>query len=323
MRSLAVSALISVMMLSACSNAPIGRAVADRLSSPAWMTERPVPALDLVLTAFEKMHTPGAPATIYIEGEGLAVGNIRTMLVGDGRRLGNPTPINPVAMHLATRDRAENVAYLAQPCQYTNISKEDDSITSVLQDKAQIACELDYRGDNAYSQKVVDSYSAALDNIKARYGITAFNLVGYEGGGAIAALLAAQRHDVLSLRTVAGIMDTTAFTAYHDVPALRGSINPVDRAASLKNLPQIHYIAGQDTVVPPAIVNSYLQALGDSTCADYMLIQGAGHDEGWVDKWPDLLQTRPTCGPPALPVHVAPEPVPAHPYAAPERPEKP
>ena len=70
--------------------------VAERLATPAWMIERRIPAAPFSLTAYERMHERFAPANIYIEGDGLAWLSKRQKSL-------NPTPMNPVALHLATQ----------------------------------------------------------------------------------------------------------------------------------------------------------------------------------------------------------------------------
>ena len=107
--------------------------------------------------------------------------------------------------------------------------------------------------------------------------------------------MAAQRDDVASLRTVAGNLDHRAHSAHHNVSYLEGSLNPPDFAAKLARVPQYHFIGGQDSVVPPGVLHSYLQSLGATSCAQYEFVQEAEHDKGWVNIWPDLLAKTPEC----------------------------
>lgn len=290
-----ICSAFAALTLAACGNATYyAHEVAQRLANPAWMIERAIPAGPFALTAFERMHQRHAPATLYIEGDG-PIRHDSTPFAEDA------TPFNPVALHLATRDRAQNVAYLARPCQYTGLlNKEQD-------------CSAVYGPSQRFSPIVVGAYDTALDDIKRRYNIDGFHLVGYGGGAAVAAVLAAQRGDILSLRTVAGTLDIDAVAAIDKLPLTRESLNPTAFAGALSRMPQVHFIGGQDRHTPPAVLHSYLQALGESNCVQYELIQEAGHDESWVDKWPDLLKHVPACRGPvqtleALPPY-EPEPV--------------
>lgn len=289
--------------LSGCDHV-VTEEIADRLAHPAFMLEREIPAGPFNLMAYERMHERGAPADIYIEGDGKA-------WLSKHVASADPTPVNPVALHLATRDNADNVAWLARPCQYTGMANEKEE------------CSSDFWKGKRFSPVVLEAYNAALDDIKARYDIKGFNLIGYSGGGAVAAILAAQREDVVSLRTVAGNLDHAAHSALHKVSPLTGSLNPPAFAGKLQAVPQVHFVGGQDTNMPPAILHSYLQALGPSNCVQYQLIQEAEHDKGWVEKWPALLAVTPACTGPVRTEYEDFMPMPEPVYTAPEKPEKP
>ena len=80
------------------------------------------------------------------------------------------------------------------------------------------------------------------------------------------------------------------------------SLNAVDFANDLRNVPQHHFIGGQDETIKPAVLHSYLQAMGNTPCVRHTLIQEAEHARGWVEKWPDLLKYEvPTCEKPMEP----------------------
>ncbi len=277
--ALAIAAFTS-LGISACGiNDVLRGEVADRVARPAWMVKRPVEAGPFILTAFERMHERGKTATLYIEGNG------EVDFLGD-TTLFDPTPHNPVGLHLASMDKSKNLAYLARPCQYSGLQDKD------------APCDQTYWGDAQYSAETLSAYNATLDGIKARYGVTSFNLVGYDGGATLAAALSVDRKDVLSLRTVAGRFDLDA-------------LGP--RLLALRGVPQHHFIGGQDKTVPPAELHGYLQALGDSECVNHTLIQEAEHEKGWVNKWPELLKAKvPLCfiapKPEFVPI-VKPEPI--------------
>ncbi|MFK7840180.1 MAG: hypothetical protein AB8B83_07595 [Bdellovibrionales bacterium] len=280
--SLTLAALATTTVIAACS-APtaIREEVAYRLASPAWMNKRTINTGDFNLTAFERMHEKNKPVTLYIEGDGTADRSSQT------GKTNNPTPINPVALHLATRDKSDNVAYLARPCQYTGMVHYDHSTD---EDKKQKKCDPIFWGSARFSPEVIAAYNSALDNISRQFSTKNFHLVGYDGGGAIAAILAAQRDDVLTLRTVAGNLDHDAQSVYLGIAPLNNSLNAIDFAGRLKDVPQHHFIGGQDETVKPAVLHSYLQAVGESQCVEYTMIQEAEHARGWVEKWPDLLK---------------------------------
>ena len=244
---------------------------AQRIAAPAWMIKRDISANPFLLRSYERIHDRGGIAHIYIEGE------------EEDDRLGSATPTNPVALHLASKDKAENVIYIARPCQYTGMISPAEK------------CDRNYWNESRFSEEVLSAYNKALDDIALRYDIKSFDLVGYSGGGAIAALLAAQREDITSLRTVAGILDHEAYTQATIKEPLSDSLNPVSNAIMLAKIPQYHFIGGRDDDVPPAVLHSYLQSMPPSKCVQTMLIQEAEHNKGWVDKWPELLELPVTC----------------------------
>ena len=250
---------------------------AQRIAAPAWMIKRDISASPFVLRAYERIHDRGGTAHLYIEGDGDINGGIDTTLES------NPTPDNPLALHLASKDKAENVIYLARPCQYVTMMADGQK------------CDPKYWGDDKYSSTVIKAYDKAMDEISRRYNIKAFEVIGYSGGGAIATLLAAERPDILSVRTVAGILDHETHQSISGKQKLQNSMNPARQASRLTKMPQYHFVGGQDNTVPPAVLHSYLQNMPPTRCVQTMLIQEAEHENGWVNKWPELLELPVTC----------------------------
>lgn len=270
------ASLVSILILSGCiatSSSFLLEETAQRLAAPAWMIKRDITAETYILRSYERIHKRRDFANLYIEGDNIV-------------NLANPTPKYPLALHLASKDNAENVIYLARPCQYTGKTDYPHS------------CDVSDWTDNQFSEDVIKSYNAALDDIAVRYQIKGFNLIGHAGGASIASLLAAERGDVLSLRTVAGILDHDAHRALHRSTPLSGSLNPVTYASDLTNMPQYHFIGGQDQYVPTSILHRYLQALPPSNCVQTLLVQEAEYENGWADKWPELLALPVTCNQP-------------------------
>lgn len=279
LRSRKFAAILGALALGGCitTSLPYMRAeTAQRLAAPAWMAKRDIHAGTFLLRSYERMHERHKPANIYIGGHGL-----ESSYPGEFAK--DPTPRNPIALHLATKDSTDNVAYIALPCQFTGMADGSDCTdTNIWQDAR-------------YSEDKLASMNTALDDIARRYDITGFHLIGYDGGAAIATLLSAQRKDVLSLRTVAGILDTRAHATLRMKEAPASSSNPADFAQDLMNTPQFHFIGAQDNFVPPAVFHSYMQSMPPNPCVQSMLVQEAGHEDGWVNKWPELLKLPVTC----------------------------
>lgn len=248
---------------------------AKRLATPSFMFERHIKAEPFNLTVFERVHKEGGDATVYIEGDGVAwVSRQQASL--------DPTPRNPVALHLATRDNGPNVIYMARPCQFTKMTEPGP-------------CPVEYWTSGRFAPEVIDSMNAALDNIKARHAITHFNLVGFSGGAAVAALVASRRDDVASLRTVAGNLDHVKANANHGVSQMDASLNAVDVAAKIAHIPQHHFLGEWDDVITPDIYESFRSASGQTSCIRSSLVRQADHETGWVSVWPELLKSPLDC----------------------------
>jgi hypothetical protein len=193
--------------------------------------------------------------TIYIEGDGLAW--ITPTRVSD-----DPTPMNPLALKLALALQGENAVYLARPCQY--LKNENPECTEYFWTKAR------------FSREVIESSSQAIDKLKAMFAADKLTLVGYSGGGAVAALVATSRNDVDRLVTVAGNLDHRAWTYYHNVTPLSDSLNVADRLDRLRHIQQIHFVGSDDEIIPPLLLNGF---------DGVKVIPGFDHHCCWVENW--------------------------------------
>ncbi len=276
--------ILSLLLLSACGvETDLKQESANRIARPAFMVERMVQAGQFDLKAWERMHQRNEVATIYIEGDSIHEVDTDAKIISRNLFSINSTPDFPVGLYLASRDKSENLAYLARPCQYIKLPKDK-------------GCHESYWQENRFAPEVIAAYETALDDIKSRYSITDFHLVGYDGGGNIAAVLAAKRSDIISLRTVAGNLNPDITTdKTNQNPLSTNSVLAVDYASQLYGIPQHHFIGAADNYITPGVYHSYRQMVGLSDCISYSLVQDADHTNGWVEKWPSLLAITPTC----------------------------
>ncbi|MBF0128076.1 MAG: alpha/beta hydrolase, partial [Magnetococcales bacterium] len=199
--------LTLTLALSACADNR--RMLAAEVAGGARLAGAWVPAQTTRLMTWSRMATPGEPLTVYIEGDGFAYETAY-------RPSPDPTPRNPMVLRLAALHQGDNVAYLARPCMYSDPERP-----------------LPECGSNGwwtlgrFSEEVVQAMDLALTDLKKKARAPRLHLVGYSGGGAIAALLAARRADIASLRTLAGNLDHAAFTRFHKVTPLSKSLNPL------------------------------------------------------------------------------------------------
>ena len=268
------SSLFMALLLSACGT---GRDLFKEVETGAAEMDAEtvrVPGEDFDLLAMLRVTEPGGPLVVYLEGDGRAWRTRRHPST-------DPTPHQPVALWLARRDPVENRAWLARPCQY------------VMAKGGGHNCETRYWTGARYGERVLSAMNDALDRL-AREVDGPLHLVGFSGGGTVAALLAARRDDVASLRTVAGNLDHEVFTEHHGVSPLEGSLNPVQYSKALKRIPQIHFAGKQDSVIVPAVIESFHDALEDRSCMQIRWVEAA-HREGWRELWPDLAAEKPRC----------------------------
>ena len=247
-----------------------GRETAAAIARQAGLSPRSYEAGAFTLKAFEKTG-PGETLMVYIEGDGNSWLNRLTPSK-------DPTPTVPLALSLAAADPSPNVLYLARPCQY--LSPEELARSPVR-----------YWTGDRYAPEVVEALSLAIDAAKRETGAARVRLVGFSGGGAMAALLCASRDDVEGFMTLGGNLDIAAWTTLHGLSPLSGSLNPADRAAYLAAAPQTHLVGEKDAICPQAVARSYLDRLGPDAPARLVVAPGLGHaDEAWAARWPEMLR---------------------------------
>jgi len=262
-------ALALVLSLAACAGAQARRdAVAEMTTKAGWSQG----ILDAGSFELYAAWQPGRTAeilTVYLEGDGFAY-------LDASHPSQDPTPIDPLALHLALADaRSEAVAYLGRPCQYVMPAHGR-------------GCSWPYWTLRRYAPEVVDSAGRAIDQLKAKAGAKRVLLVGYSGGGALAALLAARRPDVAGLVTVAANLDLAYWTHRDGLSPLVGSLDPAQEAGRLGSVPQLHFAGGRDRVVGADVTRSYLAHLPPGNLARMEVLPEADHHCCWVEDWPKL-----------------------------------
>jgi len=215
--------------------------------------------------------SPGASSvSIYIEGDGFA-------WVTATQPSQDPTPKNPLALHLAVADSADSVVWLARPCQYVGGQSGRN-------------CNQSYWTDARYAAEVISAYGEALDQIKAKSGASRIKLYGYSGGGTIVALLAASRSDVEVMVTIAGLLDVGAWTAQGGMSPLRRSLDPAQQLGPLSRQRQIHFAGAADQAVPASVTRGSAAKMGHEDNFPLVVLPGYDHHCCWEEAWPGLLR---------------------------------
>jgi dienelactone hydrolase len=233
-----------------------------------WQSLR-LPTRDFVLAAYAPAQVSASSVlTIYIEGDGLA-------WLSPSQASDDPSPRSPVALQLALQHARGPAAYLARPCQY-------------VEGPDRRGCNTAYWTERRFAQPVIDASNEAIDALKQRFGAEQLVLVGYSGGAAVAALVAARRTDVARLVTVAGNLDHQAWTRLHGLSPLTGSLNPADAWAALQHIPQLHFIGARDTNITAEAVSSYLARFPPGRRPSMVVVPDFDHSCCWVEQWPAL-----------------------------------
>ena len=256
-------ALICAVLLAGCAliESPAERGAS--IAAEAGMF--PVSLADPRMHGFLRGNAPGKRLAIYIESDGAPW--IRNDLPPN-----DPTPVKPVVMQMAAADKSAAVGYLGRPCQYLNPQALDQ-------------CDVAFWTSGRFREDAVAMTNAAVEQMKRQTGAARIDLIGYSGGGAMAALVAARRADISCLVTMASPLDTAAWTAAIGVSRLAASLNPADQADRLMSVPQAHLRGVHDLVVPPATTTRYLARSPKAVVID---LPRFDHECCWGPEWLNL-----------------------------------
>lgn len=242
---------------------------ADQLADKAGWRKLRIPTDTFILSAYvPKNVAQTGTLTVYVEGDGIAWSS-RSQASND------PTPRNPIGLELALHHPQGLAAYLARPCQYVVANDAKN-------------CSPIYWTDGRFAREVIEASNEAITTLKRRFSASKLVLVGYSGGGAVAALVAARRSDVIGLVTVAGNLDHRAWTDMHHVPAMKESLNPAEVWRSLVRIPQWHFVGARDEVISPAVADSYASRFPATQRPKVIEIPRFNHVCCWVEQWDSI-----------------------------------
>jgi alpha/beta superfamily hydrolase len=219
---------------------------------------------------------------VYIEGDGV----LQINQYGQSYLSNDPTPSPQLPLMLAAWHAQfapqDSVVYMARPCQFTHYTREDKCI------------QMDWL-KGRYGPKVVESFSTALDGLRAKVQRDVkFHLVGYSGGGTIAMLLANTREDIAQVTTLAANLDHETFFRLHQETYPPEPFDLIARPEKVAGTPQLHVVGGSDPIVPESIVQAYkskLSAKGVLRGVEVERIEGQNHHNvpGWQKVWQQVL----------------------------------
>lgn len=255
------------LTLAACGGIPDRQAIATKAAEQSGFTREIIPSGLFSLTTFRKQSDQDlALLVIYIEGDGFAFRR-KGLLSSD------PTPHSMLTLALAKKDPHPSVMYIARPCQY-------------LPEDALKTCNPKYWSTHRYSEDVIVAVDSAISH--AASGYKSIALIGYSGGGTIAALIAARRTDVAWLVTIAANLDHKSWTHLHQITPLSGSLNAADFAESIQHVRQLHLTGERDRVVPFEVTQAFLNRMTNHSRVSVKTIPEFDHECCWARDWPEL-----------------------------------
>ena len=260
--------LISLSFLLVGCVSDDSRIIAKEIAQHSRLSRDDIQTNPFLIATWSRITAPVHSLRVYIEGDGFAWKS-RTQPSDD------PTPRNPIGLMLAAADKNQNVLYIARPCQF-------------IGPPLPAHCDKRVWTSDRFSPSVIDAMNDALSQFVKQYPGVKLELIGYSGGGNIAAILAERRTDVRSLRTVAGNLDVAYVNAIHHVSAMPDAVSAIDRASALRTMPQLHFSGDADKTVTPEVAQRFQRAVG-GTCSQVDIVSNMTHGSDWAAIWPQLL----------------------------------
>ena len=206
-------------------------------------TEKTMETKYLSFEVWEKDVQKGEPLRIYIEGDG------------------NPTPRKAIGFELAKNDPSQNVIYLSRPCQYVDcIECKNPALWQA----------------ERFNEEIVDEMKNLVVYLAHKYETPALDLIGYDGGGTMA-LLIASKIPVRQVITVGGILDTQAYAREQNI--ILNGLNPADLTDKLAQVSQVHYVGGQDRKAPQSQAERFVGRLRQAKSVQIKRLPNADHED--------------------------------------------
>ncbi len=202
---------------------------------------------------------------VYIEGDGSPYLDRRTVAP-------DPTPRRPVMLGLMALDPAPS-AYVGRPC-YLGLARDPPCVPT------------DWTVDR-YSERVTASIAQVIEQLRSEHGAASIEIYGHSGGGTLAVLIAHRLQGVARVVTLAGNLDTDAWTRYHGYAPLVGSLNPVRLGKLPANILQLHLAGSADRTVPAWLILDAVPLLGNGEAE---VLTEVTHTVGWNAYWAAVLE---------------------------------
>jgi hypothetical protein len=253
-------AAVIVLLLTGCAS-PLSR-VESFVARQSWQSVR-MAGQGFQHRVFRNDVAGSSVLHVYIEGDGTPYQN-RFVVAPD------PTPRNPLMLHLMSLDPSRSV-YIGRPCYFDTVHDA--------------GCVADHWTSSRFSEQVVASMAQVIESELARSGASCVALFAHSGGAALAVLLAPRLTCVSRLVTIAGNLDSDAWTNFHGYSPLSRSLNPQKSNLEGKGISILHLAGSDDRIVPPALITTAATAIGGQV----RLFAGFSHQCCWEAIWPEIL----------------------------------
>lgn len=256
--------VVAAAMLAGCAaEAPR----ADAIAIDARMVRRIVAGDGFRHVVYEAGGSAAGPMWIYLEGDGMP-------WLTDGVPARDPTPASLVALEMMARG-PRPAFYLGRPC-YFEVNRDSGCAPHVWTHAR-------------FGSAVVRSLETAIGRLRDESSSPdrPIVLVGFSGGGTLAALLAARLPRVCALVTMASPLDIDEWAAQHDYSRLAESRNPAAEPALPSQIRQLHYRGRDDAIVAATNGADYFRRNRGSVL---QVLDTPRHGREWVEVWSDVLR---------------------------------
>ncbi len=212
--------------------------------TPAGFTEKTIETEYFSIAIWEKNVKVGEPLRIYIEGDG------------------DPTPKRAIALELAAKDPYQNVIYVSRPCQYIHCKECNNPLIW---------------GRERFHEEIVNEMKELIVYLAYKYKTPSLELVGYDGGGTMALILAT-KIPVARVITIGGILDTRVYAEEHNLEPING-LNPGELKDMLARVPQTHYVGEEDNLTTRRMAERFVARLRNPRDAVVKIIPNATHTD--------------------------------------------
>jgi pimeloyl-ACP methyl ester carboxylesterase len=260
-------ALLMAVFASGCASTPAE--ALDRRAAQLGLQAGTLAGGEMLLRTYAKAAAPSAPTHPHS-------GELHIYLDGDGRPFvrprqvaRDPTPRDPLVLKLLLADPARAI-YLGRPCYHGMNQPCDARLWTTAR----------------YGERVVASMTTAVARIIETQPASRVVLIGYSGGGVLAALIAERLNSVDALVTIAANLDIDAWTQHHGFSPLAESHNPARMSGQRLSLRHLHWVGASDDNVPPA---SQAVMRARVPWAEFRELADFDHRCCWLETWPARL----------------------------------